>query len=82
MKYFQSTFVEKKDKTDFSVKEQALLNFAKKANKAPLSITDAEFGTLKASGATKAGIVEALGVMEVFTSFNKFLDSLRVELDF
>ncbi len=27
-------------------------------------------------------IVEALGVMELFTSFNKFLDSLKVEVDF
>lgn len=27
-------------------------------------------------------IVEALGVMELFTSFNKFLDSLKVEIDF
>jgi len=70
------------DKTDFSVKEKALLGFVRKANKEPLRITDAEFETLKASGATKAEIVEALGVMEVFTSFNKFLDSLRVELDF
>jgi len=70
------------DKTDLSAKEKALLNFARNANKAPLSITDAEFGALKASGASKAEIVEALGVMEVFTSFNKFLDSLQVELDF
>jgi hypothetical protein len=27
-------------------------------------------------------IVEALGVMELFTAFNKFLDSLNVEVDF
>jgi len=26
--------------------------------------------------------VEALGVMEVFVSFNKFLDSLQVDIDF
>ncbi|MFQ5736563.1 MAG: carboxymuconolactone decarboxylase family protein [Thermodesulfobacteriota bacterium] len=70
------------DRTDFSVKEKALLDFARKANKAPLRITDAEFEALRASGATRAEIVEALGVMEVFTSFNKFLDSLQVELDF
>jgi hypothetical protein len=25
--------------------------------------------------------IEALGVMEVFTAFNKFLDSLQVEID-
>lgn len=70
------------DKTDFSAGEKALLGFVRKANKEPLRITDAEFETLKASGATMAQVVEALGVMEVFTSFNKFLDSLQVELDF
>ena len=70
------------DKADFSVKEKALLGFVRKANKEPLRITDAEFETLRASGATKAEIVEALGVMEVFTAFNKFLDSLCVEIDF
>jgi uncharacterized peroxidase-related enzyme len=70
------------DKTDFSAKEKALLGFVRKANKDPLNITDAEFKALQATGAGKAEIVEALGVMEVFTAFNKFLDSLQVELDF
>jgi len=32
------------------------------------------------AGATDAEIIEALGVMEVFTAFNKFLDVLDVEL--
>ena len=31
-------------------------------------------------GATDADIVKALGVMELFTAFNKFLDTLQVEL--
>lgn len=66
---------------DFSAKEKALINFARKANKEPLRITDGEVESLLAEGATKAEIVEALGVMEVFTAFNKFLDSLCVELD-
>jgi len=70
------------DKADFSVKEKALLNFVRRANIEPLKISDAEFEDLKQTGATKAEVVEALGVMEVFTAFNKFLDSLQVELDF
>jgi len=37
---------------------------------------------LRDAGATDGEIVEALGVMEVFTSFNKFLDSLQVDIDF
>ncbi|PIV84235.1 MAG: peroxidase, partial [Nitrospirae bacterium CG17_big_fil_post_rev_8_21_14_2_50_50_9] len=48
----------------------------------PLKITGDEFDSLRKTGATDAEIIEALGVMEVFTSFNKFLDSLQVDIDF
>ncbi len=37
---------------------------------------------MKKAGVTESEIVEALGVMELFTAFNKFLDSLKVEVDF
>jgi uncharacterized peroxidase-related enzyme len=69
-------------KADFTAKEKALIDFARKANRAPLSITDADFAAVKQTGASDAEIIEALGVMEVFTSFNKFLDSLQVAIDF
>lgn len=67
---------------NFTDKERALIAFARKANQAPLRVTDAEFTALRQTGASDAEIVEALGVMEVFTAFNKFLDSLSVEMDF
>jgi uncharacterized peroxidase-related enzyme len=70
------------DKADFSAKEKALINFARKANREPLRIPDEGFAELRRTGATDAEIVEALGVMELFTSFNKFLDSLEVDIDF
>lgn len=70
------------DKADFSAKEKALINFARKANRDPMRIPDEEFADLRRTGATDAEIVEALGVMELFTSFNKFLDSLEVDIDF
>jgi uncharacterized peroxidase-related enzyme len=69
-------------KADFSAKEKALISFARKANRDPLRISDPEFDMLRQVGASDAEIVEALGVMEVFTSFNKFLDSLQVDIDF
>lgn len=50
--------------------------------KTPNKITDEEFEELRKKGARDSEIVEALGVMELFTSFNKFLDSLKVEIDF
>lgn len=67
---------------DFNPKEKALIAFARKANLEPLRIPDAEFSSLRQSGASDTEIVEALGVMEVFTAFNKFLDALQVEIDF
>jgi uncharacterized peroxidase-related enzyme len=70
------------DKADFSAKEKALINFARKANREPLRIPDEDFAELRRTGATDAEIVGALGVMELFTSFNKFLDSLEVDIDF
>jgi uncharacterized peroxidase-related enzyme len=68
------------DDADFSVKERALINFARRANRSALEVTDAEFALLRQAGAVDAEIIEALGVMEVFTAFNKFLDVLDVEL--
>lgn len=76
------TIEEDLEKADFSEKEKALIAFARKANSSPLRISDEEFAALRRAGATDAEIVEALGVMELFTAFNKFLDSLQVEVDF
>lgn len=67
---------------NFSAKERALISFARKANIAPLRLSDEEFAAVKQSGASDAEIIEALGVMELFTAFNKFLDALQVEIDF
>jgi hypothetical protein len=58
------------------------VHFAREANRNPLAITDVQFQVLRQANAQDAEIVEALGVMEVFTSFNKFLDSLQVDVDF
>lgn len=68
------------DAAEFSTKERSLINFARKANQAALEVSDAEFAALRQAEATDAEIIEALGVMEVFTAFNKFLDVLDVEL--
>lgn len=70
------------EKSKFTEKERVLITFARKANKDPIRITDKEFGKLKKAGASDSEIVETLGVMELFTAFNKFLDSLNVEIDF
>lgn len=68
------------ENADFTQKEKALIKFARKANSSPLQILDEDISAARTAGATDAEIVEALGVMEVFTAFNKFLDALQVEL--
>ena len=68
------------DRADFTSKEKALIKLARKANSAPLQVADDDIATARTAGATDAEIVEALGVMELFTSFNKFLDTLQVDL--
>ena len=70
------------EKTDFDRKEKALIEFAHRANIAPLRVEDDEVKALKRLGASDGEIVEALGAMELFTGFNKFLDTLQVEIDF
>lgn len=76
------TIEEDLEKADFSDKEKALIGFARKANLEPLKISDSDFQFLRQTMASDAEIIEALGVMEIFTSFNKFLDSLQVDIDF
>lgn len=70
------------DNSDFSAKEKALINFARMANREPHRIPEEVFDAIVQNGGTEAEIMEALGVMELFTSFNRFLDSLEVEIDF
>ncbi len=70
------------DKTTSNGKEKALIHFVRKANREPLRITEADFQALRQAGAQDVEIIETLGVMEVFTALNKFVDSLQVEIDF
>jgi uncharacterized peroxidase-related enzyme len=69
------------EKTSFTEKEKALIAFARQANVTPLEIGDDVFRRVRETGASDAEILEALGVMEVFTGFNKILDALQVEID-
>ena len=68
------------DQADFTDKERALVRFSRNANLAANDVSDEDFLTVREKGASDAEIIEALGVMEVFTAFNKFLDALDVEL--
>ena len=63
-------------------KEAALVRLAVAANANPNAIPGSIFNELRLEGASDAEIVEALGVMETFAGFNRFLDALEVAIDF
>ncbi len=69
------------EKAGIEEKEAALIRLARAANVNPHAIPGSIFNDLKLEGATDVEIIEALGVMETFTAFNKFLDALEVAID-
>lgn len=62
-------------------RDEAILQFARKAALTPLEVTDRDVATLKEFGLTDAQIVEVEGVMELFSGYNRFVDSLAVDMD-
>ncbi len=61
-----------------SPRDKKILEYARKATLTPHKISDTETRELKSFGLIDSQIVEVLGVMELFTGYNKFLDSLAV----
>lgn len=66
----------------FQPKELRLLEIARKSTQDANAVTDQDIAELRQLGWSESEIVEAQGVMELFTGFNKFLDSLAVDIDF
>lgn len=67
---------------DISLELRTVLDFAVKATLKPISISDADLQEIKDLGYGDARVLELLSVVDLFTSFNKFLDALQVEVDF
>lgn len=61
-------------------KERELVELMRKVNRAPHEVSGTDFERARSAGATDAELVEAYGVMETFVGFNKFLDSVGVEI--
>lgn len=68
-------------KVGFADKEIKLIDWIRQVNKNANQVSDHSFYLVKTAGVTDAELVEALGVMELFIGFNKFLDALKVEID-
>ena len=62
-------------------RESAIVNFAFKAGTDPHHVTDQDLTRLRDLGFSDKQILEALGVMEIFSSYNRFLDALDVPLE-
>jgi len=70
------------ERAGFEPKELKLLQLAQRSTRDANSVTDNDVEELRRLGWSEGEIVEAQGVMELFTGFNKFLDSLAVDIDF
>lgn len=70
------------EKSEMSQKDQKILQYVRKATLTPHKIIDRETNDLKSLGLTDSQLVEILGVMELFTGYNKFLDALAAEIVF
>lgn len=70
------------DTAGFSNHELILINFARAANKSPHRISKELIDNIAKHGIRESELIEALGVMETFVSFNKFLDTLDVAIDY
>lgn len=68
------------ERAGFDEKERELVGLVRKANGTPHDVSSADFERARAAGATDAELVEVYGVMETFVAFNKFLDSVRVDI--
>ncbi|PSP19175.1 MAG: peroxidase [Cyanobacteria bacterium QS_8_64_29] len=78
----EALYQERFEATGYGDKAVTLIRLARWANSAPNDMPGDAFRKAQDAGATEAEIVEALGVMEVFAAFNKFLDAVAVEIDF
>lgn len=70
------------DGDGFAPRERTLIRFARHANRDPLRLPDTLVAEVRAAGWSETQCVEALGVVELFVGFNRFLDSFQVSIDF
>lgn len=62
--------------------ESALLRFARKTNLAWREMDQSDLDVLKQLGVSESEVVEVLGVVELFSGFNRFARTMHVEVDF
>lgn len=68
-------------KVGFDDSQIKLVELMRKVNRDANTVPDSDFKQVREAGISNSQLVEAYGVMETFIGFNKFLDSLDVELE-
>ena len=76
-----STLVATSKPTFLNTTESALLQLAREANRNPHGMSPDLISSAREAGASDSDIMEAIGVMELYSSFNRMLDSLKVPLE-
>ncbi|MBI2939622.1 MAG: peroxidase-related enzyme [Chloroflexi bacterium] len=74
--------VENLEAADLPADTRTVLRLAVKSTREPRAIAAAEIEQLRHLGYGDAQIVELFSVVDLFTSFNRFLDTLEVPIDF
>ena len=62
-------------------REKALMAMVRRANRDPHQPADALLARARSEGASDAEIIEAMSVMELYSSWNKFLDFMRIQIE-
>jgi|AntDeeMetagen285_2_1112576.scaffolds.fasta_scaffold00694_9 uncharacterized peroxidase-related enzyme len=76
-----STFMATSKPAFLDRREALLLQLAREANRNPHGMSLDLIRSAREAGASDSEIMEAIGVMELYSSFNRMLDSLKVPLE-
>ncbi|MFU8817559.1 MAG: carboxymuconolactone decarboxylase family protein [Pseudomonadales bacterium] len=66
---------------NYEPKERALLALTRQANRDPHGASDTQLAVARRAGTSDSEIIEALAVMELFVSFNRFVNTLDIPLE-
>ena len=69
------------DNDGFENNEQTLIRFCRSVSRDANKIPDKMVQEVRDAGYSDSQIAEAIGVVELFAGFNRFLDSMQVELE-
>jgi len=76
-----ASFLTTSDPVFLSAYDQTLLQLARTANRNPHGSLTGLLDNTRVAGADNSDILEAMGVMELYTSFNRTIDSLDIPLE-